>query len=102
MNIKIIISTVILMVSISASMNRVFAAEATEVAPQDMTCKEFVNLSSKYMTAIAFVVVNKNSDFKGDDYVSLHEVETVSVPKILKQCHQTPSAKLGELIGRVK
>lgn len=102
MNIKIIISAVILMTSFSASVTRVFAAEMTEVAPQDMTCKEFVNLSPKYMTAIAFVVVNKNSDFKGDGYVSLHEVETVSVPKMLKQCHQTPSAKLGELIGRVK
>uniref|UniRef100_UPI003D15487A HdeA/HdeB family chaperone n=1 Tax=Citrobacter freundii TaxID=546 RepID=UPI003D15487A len=100
MNIKVVVSAVIFMVSFLVSMSRALATDTTEVAPQDMTCKEFVNLNPKYMAAIAFVVVNENSDLNADNYVSLHEVETVSVPKMIKQCHQTPSAKLGELIGR--
>ncbi|QLY70620.1 ABC transporter substrate-binding protein [Citrobacter freundii] len=100
MNIKWVISVIIFLVSFSASMSRALATETAEVAPQNMTCKEFVNLNPKYMAAIAFVVVNENSDLNSDNYVSLYEVETVSVPKMIKQCHQTPSAKLGELIGR--
>lgn len=101
-NIKLIVSTAILMASVMAPMSRAFATQATEAAPQDMTCKEFVDMSGQYMTAIAFVIVNKNSDFKGDDYVPLHEVETVAVPKMIKMCHLHPDTKLGELAVNLK
>ena len=101
-NIKLIVSTAILMTSVMAPMSRAFATQATEAAPQDMTCKEFVDMSGQYMTAIAFVIVNKNSDFKGDDYVPLHEVETEAVPKMVKMCHQHPNTKLGELAVNLK
>nr|WP_258041586.1 HdeA/HdeB family chaperone [Citrobacter amalonaticus] len=90
------------MTSVMAPVNRAFATQATEAAPQDMTCKEFVDMSRQYMTANAFVIVNKNSDFRGDDYVPLHEVETVAVPKMVKMCHQHPDAKLGELVVNLK
>ena len=48
------------------------------------------------------MIVNKNSDFKGDDYVPLHEVETVAVPKMIKMCHRHPDTKLGELAVNLK
>ncbi|MBJ9571540.1 HdeA/HdeB family chaperone [Citrobacter braakii] len=101
-NIKLIVSAAILMTSVMVPMRRAFATQATEAAPQDMTCKEFVDMSRQYMTAIAFVIVNKNSDFKGDDYVPLHEVETVAVPKMIKMCHRHPDTKLGELAVNLK
>lgn len=49
------------------------------------------------MTPVAFWVVNRNTDFSGGDYVDWHEVETVSVPKMLQECHKNPAAKLGDL-----
>ncbi|ARC43371.1 ABC transporter substrate-binding protein [Citrobacter braakii] len=101
-NIKLVVSAVILMTSVMAPMSRAFATQATEAAPQDMTCKEFVDMSQQYKTAISFVIVNKNSDFKGDDYVPLHQVETEAVPKMVKMCHQHPNTKLGELAVNLK
>ena len=91
-NIKMMVSAAILVTSVMAPMTRAF----------DMTCKEFVDMSQQYKTAIAFVIVNKNSDFKGDDYVPLHEVETEAVPKMVKMCHQHPNTKLGELAVNLK
>lgn len=101
-NIKMMVSAAILVTSVMAPMTRAFATQATEAAPQDMTCKEFVDMSQQYKTAIAFVIVNKNSDFKGDDYVPLHEVETEAVAKMVKMCHQHPNTKLGELAVNLK
>lgn len=54
------------------------------------------------MTPVAFWVVNRSTDFSGGDYVDWHEVETVSVPKMLQQCHKNPAAKLGELNAVIK
>ncbi|WP_410317414.1 HdeA/HdeB family chaperone [Klebsiella pneumoniae] len=36
------------------------------------------------------------------DYVDWHEVETVSVPKMLQECHKNPAAKLGDLSAVIK
>lgn len=58
-NIKMMVSAAILVTSVMAPMTRAFATQATEAAPQDMTCKEFVDMSQQYKTAIAFVIVNK-------------------------------------------
>ncbi|MDU7129219.1 MAG: HdeA/HdeB family chaperone [Escherichia coli] len=57
-----------------------FAVE--ETTPQNMTCR--------------------NTDFSGGDYVDWHEVETVSVPKMLQECHKNPAAKLGDLSAVIK
>ena len=48
----------------------------------------------KSMTPVAFWVVNRNTDFSGGDYVDWHEVETVSVPKMLQECHKNPPLNL--------
>ena len=73
-----------------------------ETAPQNMTCQEFMDMNPKSMTPVAFWVVNRNTDFSGGDYVDWHEVETVSVPKMLQQCHKNPAAKLGDLSAVIK
>ena len=54
------------------------------------------------MTPVAFWVVNRNTDFSGGDYVDWYEVETVSVPKMLQECHKNPAAKLGDLSAVIK
>ena len=72
-----------------------FAVE--ETTPQNMTCQEFMDMNPKSMTPVAFWVVNRNTDFSGGAYVDWHEVETVSVPKMLQECHKNPAAKLGDL-----
>ena len=46
-NIKLIVSAAILMTSVMAPMSRALATQATEAAPQDMTCKEFVDMSQQ-------------------------------------------------------
>ena len=84
----------------SVFFNSAFAVQ--ETTPANMTCQEFINMNPKTMTPIAFWVINRNTDFKGGDYVDWHEVETVSVPKMIKQCHQTPKVKLGELTHTMK
>jgi acid stress chaperone HdeB len=68
-----------------------FAVE--ETTPQNMTCQEFMDMNPKSMTPVAFWVVNRNTDFSGGDYVDWHEVETVSVPKML-QVPRTPPLNL--------
>ncbi|WP_442865626.1 acid-activated periplasmic chaperone HdeB [Buttiauxella sp. WJP83] len=97
---KVFISLIVSAGALSGSMNSAFAAQ--ETTPQNMTCQEFINMNPKYMTPIAFWVVNKDTDFKGGDYVHWQEVETVSVPRIYKQCQKTPKAKLGELTHSIK
>ncbi|MDP1039530.1 HdeA/HdeB family chaperone, partial [Klebsiella pneumoniae] len=54
-------------------------------------------MNQKSMTPVAFWVVNSNTDFSGVDNVDWNEVETVSVPKMLQDCHKNPAAKLGDL-----
>ncbi len=76
-----------------------FAVE--ETTPQNMTCQEFMDMNQKH-DPVAFWVVNRNTDFSGGDYVDWHEVETVSVPKMLQECHKNPAAKLGDLSAIIK
>lgn len=95
MNIKVSISIIIAAAAMATTINSAFAEP--ETTPQNMTCREFMDMNPKYMTPIAFWVVNKNTDFKGGDYVHWHEVETIAVPKIFKQCQKAPATKLGDL-----
>ncbi|QPR29865.1 acid-activated periplasmic chaperone HdeB [Edwardsiella hoshinae] len=82
------------------SVNLAYAA--TDTTPQQMTCKEFVNLNPKAMTPVAFWVINKDTDYRGGDYVDWREVETVSLPKVLKVCKQHPQQKLVDLKDDIK
>ena len=100
MNIKVSISIIIAAAALSTSINSAFAEQ--ETTPQNMTCQEFMDMNPKSMTPVAFWVVNRNTDFSGGDYVDWHEVETVSVPKMLQECHKNPAAKLGDLNSVIK
>lgn len=108
MNIKSVIAlTVAIMVSFTV-FNNAFAAQQTtlsevnEAIPGRMTCEEFINMNPKAMAPVAFWVINKNSDFTAGDYVDWHDVETIAVPKMLKQCQQAPRTTLAELTHTMK
>lgn len=78
------------------------AHAATDTTPQQMTCKEFINLNPKAMTPVAFWLINKDTDYRGGDYVDWSEVETFSVPKVLESCKQHPQQKLRDLKDAMK
>ena len=78
------------------------AQAATETTPQNMTCKEFVNLNPKAMTPVAFWMLNKDTDYKGGDYADWNEVETVAVPQVMEVCKQHPQKKVMDIKGQIK
>lgn len=73
-----------------------------ERGSKDMSCKEFVDLNPKAMTPVAFWVLNRDTDFKGGDYVDWNEVDEISVPKLVKICNQKPESKLSQWINEIK
>lgn len=89
-------------VAVMATINIASAETLNESIPQNMTCKEFVDMNPKAMTPVAFWIVNKDTDFQGGDYVDWNEVETVSVPQLVKICKQKPESKLEEWINDIK
>jgi len=86
-----------------ASVVNVASAEAlNENIPQEMTCKEFVDMNPKAMTPVAFWIINKDTQFKGGDYVDWNEVDTISVPRLIKICKSNPETKLEQWVNEIK
>jgi len=73
------------------------AKAAQDVTPSNMTCQEFLDMNPKSYTPIAFWVLNKDTDFKGGDYVDWHETETIATPKAVELCKKKPTRKLESL-----
>jgi len=88
--------------ALCASVNIAGAKTLNENIPENMTCKEFVDMNPKAMTPVAFWVINKDTDFKGGDYVDWHEVDTASVPLLIKICKENPQSKLEKWINDIK
>ncbi|HAG1883020.1 TPA: acid-resistance protein [Salmonella enterica] len=78
------------------------STHVNEKIPGDMTCREFIRMNPKAMAPVIFWVINRNSDLKEGDFVDWREVETIMVPKMIKQCHQTPKSTLAEFIHTIK
>lgn len=73
------------------------AKAAQDITPSNMTCQEFLDMNPKSYTPIAFWVLNKDTDFKGGDYVDWSETETVATPKAIELCKKSPASKLESL-----
>lgn len=73
------------------------AAMADPTTPSDMTCKEFLDLNPKSMTPVVFWMLNDDTQYKGGDYVDLHETGSIVTPKVVEACQQTPDKKLTEM-----
>lgn len=86
----------------AAVMNTAYAEKLNENIPDNMSCKEFVDMNPKAMTPVAFWIINKDTDFSGGDYVDWREVDTVSVPKLIDICKKSPESKLKQWINDLK
>lgn len=73
------------------------ALAATDTIPSDMTCKEFLNLNPKSMTPVVFWVMNDDTQYKGGDYVDLHETGSIVTPKVIEACQKVPGNKLSNM-----
>lgn len=73
------------------------AATADSTTPSDMTCKEFLDLNPKSLTPVVFWVMNNDTQYKGGDFVDLHETGTIVTPKVIEACQKTPDKKLIEM-----
>lgn len=73
------------------------AKAAQDIIPSNMTCQEFLDMNPKSYTPITFWVLNKDTDFKGGDYVDWSETETVATPKAIELCKKSPASKLESL-----
>ena len=99
---KTLLKSLIAIAALSASVNIASAETLNENIPENMTCKEFVDMNPKAMMPVAFWVINKDTDFKGGDYVDWHEVGTTSVPLLIKICKENPESKLKQWINDIK
>ncbi|ECE2104595.1 acid-resistance protein [Salmonella enterica subsp. enterica serovar Newport] len=104
---KVFALTVVVMFPFTLFSNA-FASQKTtsthvnEKIPGDITCREFIRMNPKARAPVIFWVINRNSDLKEGSFVDWREVETTMVPKMIKQCHQTPQSTLAELIHTIK
>ncbi|HBZ7669879.1 TPA: hypothetical protein MYL57_005799 [Klebsiella variicola subsp. variicola] len=67
-----------------------------------MSCKEFVDMNHEVMTQVAFWIINKDTNFSSGDYVDWHEVDKISVPKLIEICKKRPESKLKQWINALK
>lgn len=63
----------------------------------DMTCKEFLDLNPKAMAPVVYWMMNEDIQYKGGDYVDLHETDTIATPKVVELCSKTPEKKLSDI-----
>ncbi|MBB1202477.1 acid-activated periplasmic chaperone HdeB [Enterobacteriaceae bacterium 89] len=78
------------------------SAIAADKTPKDMTCQEFISLNPQLMSPVAYWVYNDDEQFKGGDYVSLQETDTIAVPLTLKLCKDKPQSKIKDFKDEVK
>ncbi|CNL44117.1 acid-activated periplasmic chaperone HdeB [Yersinia proxima] len=79
---------------ILTTVTTVFASSTT---PNDMTCKEFLDLNPKSMTPVAFWVMNEDTQYKKGDYVDFNETDTVYTPKFIDICKKSPDKKISDM-----
>ena len=96
------LKSLIAIAAITASVNIAHAEKMNENIPQNMTCKEFVDMNPKAMTPVVFWIINQDTQFKGGDYVDWTEVNTTSIPRLIKICKTNPESKLEQWINDIR
>ncbi|MEL2356535.1 acid-activated periplasmic chaperone HdeB [Klebsiella pneumoniae] len=80
----------------------VAAEKASETTPQNMTCREYLDMNAKAMTPVAYWAINNETVYKGGDTVDWNETDTVSVPKLIKICHEKPESKIMQWVNDIR
>ncbi|MEQ5040428.1 HdeA/HdeB family chaperone [Providencia rettgeri] len=99
MNKTLISACVIVASTISFS---AFAADKTTSIPENMTCKEYVDLNPKSWAPVALWVTSQDTQFKGGDWVALSEQSVAEVPLILDFCKKKPEGTLQDYLTSKK
>lgn len=86
----------------TASINIACATTSNENTPKNMTCREFIDMNPKAMTPVAFWVINKDTNFAGGDYVDWDEVDTTSVPLLIKVCKANPQSRIEKWVDSIR
>lgn len=97
-----LVKSIIAITVFSSTVTLAHSEKLNENIPQDMTCKEFVDMNPKAMTPVAFWIINKDTQFKGGDYVDWHEVNAISVPRLIDICKSNPESKLEKWINDIR
>lgn len=99
---NILCKTLVALAACAASGSMAYAAKAHVHTPEDMTCKEFIDMNPKAMTPVALWVLNQNTQYKGGDYVDWQEVDTLSVPRLINICKSKPESRLKQWINDIR
>ncbi|CFQ92380.1 acid-resistance protein [Yersinia frederiksenii] len=94
------LANIIISATLVTTMSAVFAA-SSPTTPNDMSCKEFLDLNPKSMTPVAFWILNQDTQYKNGDSVDFQEVDTVYTPKIIDICKKSPDKKVLEIKKRL-
>ena len=54
------------------------------------------------MTPVAYWAINNETVYKGGDTVDWNETDTVSVPKLIKICHEKPESKIMQWVNDIR
>lgn len=97
---KVLISACILTSSILSS--NALAADKVTSTPENMTCKEYVDLNPKSWAPVALWVTAQDTQFKGGDWVALSEQSVAEAPLILEFCKKKPEGTLKDYLASKK
>lgn len=86
----------------SALSFNVFAADKIASTPENMTCKEYVDLNPKSWAPVALWVTSQDTQFKSGDWVALSEQSVAEAPLILDFCKKKPEGTLQDYLASKK
>lgn len=65
--------------------------------PDDMTCKDFVDLNPQAASPVVYWVMNKDNINKEGDSFDITKVDAMVTPQVLELCKKNPEKKVSSL-----
>ena len=90
------------MIASSALSFNALAADKMTSTPENMTCKEYVDLNPKSWAPVALWVTSQDTHFKSGDWVALSEQSVAEAPLILEFCKKKPEGTLKDYLASKK
>ncbi|MGL5954845.1 10K-L protein [Providencia rustigianii] len=90
------------MIASSALSFNALAADKMTSTPENMTCKEYVDLNPKSWAPVALWVTSQDTQFKSGDWVALSEQSVAEAPLILEFCKKKPEGTLKDYLASKK
>lgn len=90
------------MIASSALSFNALAADKMASTPENMTCKEYVDLNPKSWAPVALWVTSQGTEFKGGDWGTLSEQSVAEAPLIVEFCKKNPEGTLKDYLASKK